>query len=668
MARPAAEPLSRFAQVVWERLTPRPGRFEYALRVAVICALTALVVETYQTPSPALTVYIVFFLNKPDRVESLILNAVMVVLFTLIVGFTLLVTMGVVDTPLWRLAAMAALSFGLVFLASASKLRPIGGTVALVVAYALDLMGTVHLGEVATRGLLYVWLFIAIPAGVSAVVNLFGAPPPRRLVERALAERLELAAKMLQEPTDKAYGPFRECLRAGNTEINTWLKLAGAEKTSLPADLAALRQATDSSIAILAWTQVLLRERILPRSLCEHLANTLQKMAEVLNAGRYPIEIHLEEASRLARDPASAQALELWSGMQELLAHFAVTPPDASRATPSPGVEKSGFFLPDAFTSPQHTRYAFKTTAAALFCYVLYSLLDWQSIHTCLITCYIISLGTAAETVEKLALRILGCIVGAAFGYAAIVYVMPALSSIGALMGVVFAGTLAAAWVAAGSPRIAYAGFQVAFAFLLCVLQGPSPAFDLVVARDRVIGILLGNLVVYVLFTRLWPTSISHRIDAEITSVLRQLGKVLTASGSALRRSQTAQVQASLGALEQDLSLVQYEPVSLRPSQDWLRSRQGIAHEIGALSAPALLVTETDPGHAEHLAERLGALATGYEAQQPPSPATDQANPDSMPSGIQGVLRALMRRHHQRLEQALDRSARTASEENHALA
>jgi multidrug resistance protein MdtO len=39
------------------------------------------------------------------------------------------------------------------------------------------------------------------------------------------------------------------------------------------------------------------------------------------------------------------------------------------------------------------------------------------------------------------------------------------------------------AWVAAGSPRVAYAGFQMAFAFFLCVIQGPGPSFDMTIAR-----------------------------------------------------------------------------------------------------------------------------------------------------------------------------------------
>jgi Fusaric acid resistance protein family len=76
-------------------------------------------------------------------------------------------------------------------------------------------------------------------------------------------------------------------------------------------------------------------------------------------------------------------------------------------------------------------------------------------------------------------LRILGCLLGAAPGIAAIVYLIPSITSIGALMVVVFLGALVSAWVAAGSPRIACAGFQIAFAFFLCVIQGSAPSFDM---------------------------------------------------------------------------------------------------------------------------------------------------------------------------------------------
>ena len=225
-------------------LMPFPGRLEFAIRLALICALTTLVVEIYQTPEPALTVYLVFFLNKPDRGTSLILSLAMLALFTLIVTSVILVAIIVIDQPVWRVASMAAISLGLLFLASASKLRPIGGTVALIVAFALDELGTVHGGEIATRALLYVWLFVGIPAGVSICVNLLLAPSPRFLAEQALARRLRLAAAMLGATEDAGIRrDFTECLREGNGELLKWLKLALVEKSAARERIEALRQA-----------------------------------------------------------------------------------------------------------------------------------------------------------------------------------------------------------------------------------------------------------------------------------------------------------------------------------------------------------------------------------------------------------------------------------------
>ncbi|WP_459694348.1 FUSC family protein, partial [Achromobacter xylosoxidans] len=89
----------------------------------------------------------------------------------------------------------------------------------------------------------------------------------------------------------------------------------------------------------------------------------------------------------------------------------------APAAAPPP---RAGFFLPDAGSNPEHVAYALKTTAAAMFCYLLYTLLDWPGIHTCVITCYIVSLGTAGETVQKLRLRLAGCVIGALAGTAAL--------------------------------------------------------------------------------------------------------------------------------------------------------------------------------------------------------------------------------------------------------
>ena len=150
-----------------------------------------------------------------------------------------------------------------------------------------------------------------------------------------------------------------------------------------------------------------------------------------------------------------------------------VAPTDASTAPTAP--KRGGFFLSDAGTNPEHIAYALKTTGAAMFCYLLYTLLDWPGIHTCVITCYIVSLGSAGETVQKLRLRLAGCVIGALAGTAASVFIVPHMDSIASLLALVSIAAALSAWIAVGPPAIAYAGFQIAFAFFLCVIQGAGP-------------------------------------------------------------------------------------------------------------------------------------------------------------------------------------------------
>jgi multidrug resistance protein MdtO len=600
--------------------------------MALICALTTVVAETYQTPGVALAVYIVFFLNKPDRVESLILELVLTILITLVIGLIFIMARLVIDIPFWRVAMMTVFSIVFLFVAFASKLRPLGGDIMLIVAYALDLLGTSPVNEIPTRALLYAWLLVGIPAGVSAMVNLFIGPPPRRLAERAIAERLRCAASMLVAPTARLRESLTEYLQEGVREIQTWLKLAGVEKTSPLRDIAALGQAAVTTTVILSWVDVVSREgiQLIPLPLREELANTLEEMARILVAGRYPIEITLDRSDAEAALPASTA--DLWADMRDLLAQFAQPPsPDSPPVQPAPD-EKGGFFLSDAFTNPEYVQYALKTTAAAMFCYVLYSLLNWPAIHTCFITCYIVSLGTAAETIQKSWLRVTGCFIGAAAGIAAIVYIMPHLTSIGSLAALVFVGALGSAWVAAGSERIAYVGFQIAFAFFLSVIQGNAPAFDLTVARDRTIGILLGNLVVYVLFTRLWPVSVESRIDPALAAVLRRLCAMATTKSLAARSAIAAQVQGALGTIDTDLELAQYEPRTTTRGPLWLDARRRAAHAIGALQGPLFLNALQEPVATSDVGHRLNDVAewlTSGHASAPLPPGGDEAVPMS---------------------------------------
>jgi multidrug resistance protein MdtO len=657
MVMPASS-LRREFTIDLSLLRPYPGRLEFAARLALICALTTLVAEIYQTPEPALTTYLAFFVMKPDRTTSVIMSIVMLLLFSIIVGLLIPISMAVIDQPAWRVVSMVLISFGLLFLASASKLKPVGSIIALMTAYALDLLSKAQIGELATRALLYAWLFVGIPVSMSVLVNLLFGPPPRRLVERALAHRLALAAAILRGPDPHQREAFAEALSEGTGEMPAWLRLAGVEKTSPAEDIAALRQASESIIPILLLVDMIDRSpETLPDALKYQIADVLDEMASILSAGGYPIDISFEDdGAATALSPAAA---EIWADFKEALARFAERPlPDVPPLAPEKA--KGGFFLPDAFTNPEHVHHALKTTAAAMFCYITYTLLDWPGIHTCLITCYIVSLGTTGETVEKLTLRILGCLLGAAAGIAAIVFLMPDFTSIGALMAVVFLAGLASGWVAAGSPRISYAGFQIAFAFFLCAIQGSAPAFDMTVARDRVIGILFGNLVVYLVFSNIWPVTVTRRIDTGMATVLRRLGAMMAAVNRSRRCALASEASAALGAIEQDLKLARYEPPSVRPESGWLDVRRRGAHAIAGLIGPLLLRANQDPSLGDELSRRLNGLADSFgdhsEAdvvradpdaapENPSSSSLDALAPnltdDQVVAHLQGLERAL---------------------------
>ena len=420
--------------------------------------------------------------------------------------------------------------------------------------------------------------------------------------------------------------------------------MADREKTSPPGDIAALQQAADSTVTIVSAIDVIDRKpkARLTLPVREYLARTFQEMAAILKSGGYPIKIAWQppDVSR----PLTRLEADVLAAIKDALTHFTEAPNSTLRIDEKPK-EPSGFFRADAFSNPDHVHYALKTTAAAIFCYLLYSLLDWPGIHTCFITVYIVSLGTTAETVEKFILRILGCLVGAAAGYGAIVFLVPSLTSIDQLMVVVFLGTLAAGYVAAGSPRISYAGFQMAFAFFLCVVQGPAPAFDLVVARDRVIGILIGNLAVYLVFTNLWPISVGKRIDPAIASLLRGLSAMMRAADVRARRALASAAQSQLGKIETDIDLADYEPDSVRPNAAWLAARRHAAEEIGSLEAPLLLSADDDARTSAQIADRLEALAGRFTSSetQARTPAYPQVKWTTSPlfRMIDGGLRRL---------------------------
>lgn len=593
----------------WRDVQPFPGRFAMAWRVALLCAIVAAVAMVYKVPEAAIGCYLVIFLARPNGAECVGQAIGLIILASVVVLLLAPVIQATAESPLMRILVIAATSFAFVYLGAASQLGEIGSIIALVIAFILTLVDDVPAGEVVTRGLLYAWQMAVMPMALMIVFYLVLGTGPHTLLRGTVAARLLRAADLLDGDRD-AREALAEDVAQGTAESGKQAMMAALFNTAPKAAVAWLAGAASTSYRLLLAAAAAVPADA-ARDAREALARQCRAAAAAVSAGGMP-----QADAAAGTGPLAAVAAQL-AGLAR--------PDGGTAAAPA----KPAFLAADALTNPDYERYALKTTAAAVTCYLTYSLIGWQGIHTAMITCYVAALGTTGETVHKLALRIGGCLVGACLGFLSILFVIPALDSVGGLMVLVFLGVLPAAWVSAGSERISYAGVQIGLAFLLTILNGFAPSLDMDSGRDRIIGILLGNLVVYLYFTGIWPKSAVVDGRAHLAAGLSALARIAAMAPAA--RAQATD-DAAIAATELDrtreqLRLLPFEPASQRPPPARLAQLDALAAEAQAL-LPALMFS---PDETDGVARRLAAVAARIGGT--PAPEDGDADADAAPDG-----------------------------------
>ena len=105
------------------------------------------------------------------------------------------------------------------------------------------------------------------------------------------------------------------------------------------------------------------------------------------------------------------------------------------------------------------------------------------------------------------------------------VFILPYLDSIAEFTILFLAVTFIAAWFATCSPRISYFGVQIVVAFYLINLQEFKIQTSLAVARDRVVGILLGLFMMWLVFDQIWGAPAVIEMKKTFSSALRLLAQ-----------------------------------------------------------------------------------------------------------------------------------------------
>lgn len=601
-----------------------PGRFAMAWRIGALTALMSFVAMFYGIPESAISCYLILFIMKPDAVTSMIMAVAIIILVTIVVGLVILILPMALEYGPLRMTLLIASSFFFLWLGSASQLGEVGSIIALVIAFVMGLIGFAPTGEIATRAILYAWLMTVSPMLLLFIFNYLFGRSPVMLVYASLTERLQIAAAALRSPDVTQIRQVRLQLLDDQTDlaqramfIKAFHLGRGAENKWLPAAV------VNSYRVLMAVSEL---AETLPEATRLKMADGCSRAAQQLAGKQIP---DLPEWSPQEEDNEVAHALVALATLDD---------------KPLPAGVKTPFFSPDALTNPVHRYFALKTTLASVICYLTYTLLDWQSIHTAMITCYVAVLGTTGETVHKLVLRITGCLIGATMGMLSLIFIVPGMDDIGQLMILVFIALLLSAWISTGNERIAYAGIQVGLAFLLTVLHGFSPSDDLGVATGRILGVLLGNVVIYVIFTHLWPVGIVDSVRSSIRNNLKDLS-ILSELPLQARMEvtlQAARIEQSIAKTIESLRLVPFEPKHLRPSTEEYQRLTKILLEIDVACRVLFLPMARDVTDNE----RLKALCINQSASPEPgnnTGVTDAEFPPESQAAQDALRRSLTR-------------------------
>ncbi|HMA51404.1 MAG TPA: FUSC family protein, partial [Magnetospirillaceae bacterium] len=229
-------------------------------------------------------------------------------------------------------------------------------------------------------------------------------------------------------------------------------------------------------------------------------------------------------------------------------------------------------------------------------------------------------------TMHKLTLRLGGALLGGLLGGLCVVFVLPEMTDIGQLSLLILAVSAAGAWVSTSSDRISYGGMQFAFAFFLTVMPGYGPTTDLTVPRDRIAGILLGNLAMSLVFSVLWPVSAGQRARAAIAEALRTMAKLLAGGTPGSRLA----VIRALGDAHRFAAIALFElgllPGRASPNEAVLPleslDRLAAATLTVADQAPLPAAAEADAAAARWLTTNADRIA-GAAPMLPPPPTAD---------------------------------------------
>jgi multidrug resistance protein MdtO len=535
VAQPVAglhHPLEWFREFLKHELAPYPGRAALVARMVIAATLVMIISMTFELPLGFQSCIFTFIISRESTRATTKAVITAISAFGLATLYVILGAMVWAGQPLPRMLWIIGTLF-LAFFLIGTITDYVGALgFGILISITLPLWDSHIPTELKVERTLWAMGQTAMACGMTLLVELAfaglqAADEPVRSLTRRLAciEELLLncaAGSLADQGVNKELTQFsmvgtsrlRRFLRRSThslhfrEQMGTLIALVG-RLVDLSANLAALRPQTADN------------ERQRMRALAGNIASIRADLLSEKTPG--PI--------RLSSDGETKPGVPLLSEMESIVSSmpdaFTASQPLSVHAQVPPGDPSRRLFVPDAFSNPDHIKFGLKGGLAAALCYLIYNSLAWPGISTAVVTCVLTALTTIGSSHQKQVLRICGAAVGGfIFGMGAQIFILPHVDSIGGFTVLFITVSVIAAWFATSSTRLSYFGVQLALAFYIVNLQEFTIETGLTFARDRVVGVLLGLSMMWLVFDQFWGASAAVEMKRAFVSLLRSLAEM----------------------------------------------------------------------------------------------------------------------------------------------
>ncbi len=501
-----------FPEFLKKELAPYPGRGALVARIVISATLTMIVIVTFRIPGGVIGALSAFLFSRENLVSTARSALFMIGWFLLGALFIPVGARLFASTPethfLW-VGCTLFLAF-VVLRCLANYAMAIGSAIVIGNVVAIWYLP----GPAETNVELTLWLTLATSIG--ALVTL-GVEVVFRALHRTddLLDGLETRLALLEDlMADYANGrPVSPATQAGLAQF----VMVGASALRLHAaraNYAQLYRARMTALVSLVARSIDFGAALagafpsLPEDLRQRAAHVSQSLADIRSCRR----TH-GQPCQPALEPRPSPGTPLFSEIESMVSLMpsifsGENAPDLGLEAMEDAPAASHIFIPDAFSNPAHLRYILGGTLAAMLCYVFYISLDWPNLSTSITTCVLTALTTVGSSRQKQILRVAGFVLGGVIaGLGAQIFILPYIDTIAGFTVLFASMTAVAAWLATSSSRLSYAGVTFAFSFYLIHLSDFHIQTDLTLARDRVLGVLLGITMMWLVFERFFPRS-----------------------------------------------------------------------------------------------------------------------------------------------------------------